>query len=299
MSRMGMALAVSLALPLAAAGVAALNGSRYRTLRWLLVVIAVEAAAFGYIRYVEPNVVVATTLRITEGPLAQALAGRRIVHVTDLHLERVGWRERRLIRQINGRCPDWIVVTGDLINGADGWPLAVGLLKQLAAPQGVWVVPGNTDNHFLTPRQFDDELRAAGIHVLRNAATPMASTGAWLAGVDDPVHHLDRLDAALRQVPTAGGRRAPALLLAHSPDIMPDAVAAGIPLILVGHTHGGQLGIPWLARLSDYANRGPYVPGGSYREGGTHLYVNRGIGTKTRPYRFLCPPELTVIEFSS
>ena len=265
----------------------------WRGLRLLAAVVALEAAVFSYARLIEPNWIVVRYLHIRHEALAEALGSTRLVHLTDLHTERLGWRERRLVQLANREQPEWIVITGDFVNDAQGWPAALEVIRQLTATRGIVAVPGNTDNHFLTPRQFDEGLQAIGVKVLRNAALPLGAAGAWLVGVDDPVNKQDRLEQALREVPAG----APVVLLAHSPDIMPDAVAAEIPLVLVGHTHGGQIGIPWLIRFSSYANRGRHILGGLYHDGPTQLYLNRGIGSKVMPYRLLAPPEITVITF--
>jgi len=270
----------------------------WRGLRLLAAVVVLEAAVFSYARLIEPNWIVVRYLHIRHEALAEALGSTRLVHLTDLHTERLGWRERRLVQLANREQPEWIVITGDFVNDAQGWPAALEVIRQLQAARGIVAVPGNTDNHFLTPRQFDEDLQAIGVKVLRNAAVPLGATGAWLVGVDDPVNRQDRLKLALRGVPGSGtSAQPPVILLAHSPDIMPDAVAAEIPLVLVGHTHGGQIGIPWLIRFSSYANRGRYVLGGLYHDGPTQLYLNRGIGSKVMPYRLLAPPEITVISF--
>lgn len=263
----------------------------------LLVLVLLECGAYGYVRYVEPNWITVTRVRLVNDRLAAALGSRRIVQVTDLHIERVGRRERDMITQVNRQRPDWIVITGDLLNARAGWPDALQVVSRLKATYDVWVVPGNTDNSFLTPEEFQADLTKIGAHVLRNARAPMAQTGAWLIGVDDPVEHQDQLADAMKGLsPDAIPK---SILLAHAPDILPAAVEAHLPLVLAGHTHGGQVGIGWIRRLSDYANRGPYVAGGLYRERDTQLYVNRGIGWKKIPHRFLAPPEVTVIQFRS
>lgn len=254
---------------------------------------ALAAALFVYVRWVEPNWIAVTRLRVQDARLGPALAGARIVQIADLHIDRFGFRERQLIRRVNGQRPDWILVTGDLINRREGWPVALEVLGQLRAAHGVWVVPGNTDNLVILEPEFSQGLQRIGAHLLRNAHAPMAETGAWLVGVDDPVDGHARLLDALRGLNAPD--KMPILLMAHSSDIMADAKAARIPLVLVGHTHGGQLGIGWLRRFSEYANRGPYMAG-RFQEGETTLYVNRGIGWKTAPYRLLASPEITVVE---
>jgi predicted MPP superfamily phosphohydrolase len=263
--------------------------------RIVAALVACAAVGFVYARYLEPNWVTVSRVRIEHDGLARALGQARIVHVTDLHIERFGFREKSLINQVNWQRPDWIVITGDLINDKQGWPAALYTIGRLQAEHGVWVVLGNTDNAQLGAKDFEAGLRKVGARVLRNARTPFGKTGAWLVGVDDPADRPGHLEQALREFDPK--TLPPIVLLAHVPDVLPRASEAGIPVVLAGHTHGGQLGIPWLRRFSDYADRGPYVSGGLYRQGGTTLFVNRGIGSKARPHRFFCPPEVAVIEF--
>jgi predicted MPP superfamily phosphohydrolase len=257
--------------------------------------LACAAIGYGYARYIEPNWVMVSRVRIEHDGLAQALGKARIVHVTDLHIDRFGFREKSMIAQVNWQRPDWIVITGDLINTRDGWPVALKVIDRLKARQGVWVIPGNTDNAWLSPQEFEAGLRKIGARVLRDARAPLGKTGAWLAGVDDPADRHGHLEKALQGFNSKA--LPPLILLSHVPDVLPAASAAGVPVVLAGHTHGGQLGIAWLRRFSDYADRGPYVSGGVYRQGGTTLFVNRGIGSKVKPYRLLAPPEVAVIEF--
>jgi len=112
----------------------------------------------------------------------------------------------------------------------------------------------------------------------------------------DPPHWLDfginkgNLAEAMRGVP----REAFTILLAHSPDIIGQAAAAGLDLVLSGHTHGGQVRLPLVGPLYVNAELGGKYNQGLFRFGSTQLYVNRGIGTRFFPIRFLCPPEITV-----
>jgi len=261
----------------------------------LSLLLVLEVGGYVYTRHLEPNWVMVTHLNVANDELAQALGRARIVQITDLHIEHFGFREHAMIWQVNRQRPDWIVITGDLLNEREGWSVTLEVIKRLKAAHGVWVVPGNTDNAFLSADEFQEGLSKIGAHVLRNSRRELGQTGAWLVGVDDPVEHQDQLKEALKGLnPQA---LPPIILLAHSPDIFPAATDAHIPLVLVGHTHGGQVGVEWIRRFSKYADRGPYVSGGLYRDHDTQLYVNRGIGWKIMPYRFLAPPEVTVIQF--
>jgi len=168
------------------------------------------------------------------------------------------------------------------------------LISQFKARLGIWGVPGNTDHLFIDGKGLADVLRPAGIRILVNQAERLqVDVGKyfWLVGVDDPVEGFANLSEALGSVPPGS----PEILLAHGPKIFEKAIQEKINLVLVGHTHGGQIGIPFLIHLSDYANRTPYMKG-LFKKESTQMYVNRGIGTKMLNVRFLCRPEITLIE---
>lgn len=278
----------------AASLVPAAKRAARRLLARILMLVLLTGAGYVYVRYIEPNWITVSRLRIKHDGLAQALGPAKIVHITDLHIARIGWRERSLIRTVNRQRADWIVITGDLINTREGWPSALEVIKGLQAHEGIWVVPGNTDNAWIDPEKFQADLEAIRVRVLRNANAPLGNTGARIAGVDDPVNGRANLVEALIGLPP--NAMPPTILLAHSPDIFSAAQHEQLPLVLVGHMHGGQIGIEWVRKLSDYADRGPYMAG-RFEENGTVMYVNRGIGWKTRPYRFLAAPEVGVVEF--
>ncbi|MBI4000043.1 MAG: metallophosphoesterase [Candidatus Omnitrophica bacterium] len=244
---------------------------------------------------IEPNWIQVTRLEIRDPKLAVSLEGVKIVHITDLHLTHgIGFREKRLIEKVNELKPDLIFITGDFFDDIDQVEPTKELIQSLSARIGIWGVPGNTDHISMHASEVVRALEPSGIRILVNQGQSVY-TGVgkyfWLVGVDEPVYHHDKLGEALYGVP----KNEPRLLLAHSPDIMDKASLEGINLVLAGHTHGGQVGIPFLVELSKYANRALYMKG-LFKKGGTQLYVNRGIGMKTLPIRFLCRPEIAVIE---
>jgi hypothetical protein len=141
-------------------------------------------------------------------------------------------------------------------------------------------------------------LRDHGITVLRNSSVPIERSGGrfWLAGIDDPVwgHPYPELaiPPAIRNVPDE-----PVVLLCHAPDyadqLLKDPIGRSISLMLSGHTHGGQVRLPVLGAL-ELPELGKKYVEGLFRLGNTQLYVNRGIGTIGLPFRFNCPPEITL-----
>jgi len=101
----------------------------------------------------------------------------------------------------------------------------------------------------------------------------------------------DQLTAMLRRLPPG----VPVALISHTPDIFPDAASVGVPLVLAGHTQGGQVRIPWIGALSTFTHLGRRYAEGLFEEQGSLLFINRGLGTTRVPVRFLAPPEAVFI----
>lgn len=258
--------------------------------------VLVFCSALGvYASLIEPNWIVVTRVVIRDTQLAKSLEGIRIVQISDIHMtEGPGKREEQLVRKVNALKPDFLFITGDFVDHRRELEPMKALLRKFKARIGIWGVPGNTDHISFTGGELVKGLEPAGIKILVNEAKRIqVEVGKyfWLVGVDDPVYGYANLPEALSTMPPGS----PAVLLAHSPDIFDKAAEQKINLVLVGHTHGGQISIPFLIHLSAYANRTPYMRG-LFKKGSTELYVNRGIGTKTLPIRFLCPPEITLIQ---
>lgn len=247
---------------------------------------------------IEPNWIAVERIVVSDAELAQVLSGVTVVQISDLHVRnKFGYRESSLVEKVNSLNPDIIFITGDILENIDELPAAKSILQRLKASKGIYAVLGNTD-YKLWRFKMDrlvEELSKEGVVFLRNenfsVSLPNGKT-LRLAGVDDPVTKRANLTKALAGIPDAE----PVLLMAHGPSIYTQAILAGVNLVLVGHTHGGQVGIPWLIRQSEYANRSS-VMSGIVRDGNTSMYVNRGIGTKTLPIRLFCRPEITAFTF--
>jgi predicted MPP superfamily phosphohydrolase len=136
-------------------------------------------------------------------------------------------------------------------------------------------------------------LARAGATVLRNAWATVRARGAalHLVGVDDAHSGRDDLHRALAGLPLGG----PRLLLSHSPDILPQAVARGLRAILAGHTHGGQVVLPLAGALTTATRVRLPRPSGLIRWRGAAIYVSRGVHGAF-PLRLNCPPEVTLVE---
>lgn len=224
-----------------------------------------------------------------------ALAGRRAVHFTDLHLDRYQPRHDRILATVRDLHPDWIFITGDLLNVPEGLPHLFRFLEQLRAIAPLYMTLGNHDHYSGVPvSQFYELADRHKITLLVNQRVIVSAEKGELAivGVDDPSLHR----ADLRCVPPRANSRF-TLLLAHAPNIL-DYMEThhAIDLILCGHSHGGQWRIPGIPTFW-------LPPGCNGRVAGWHetdqhrLYVNRGLGWSFLPFRLNCRPEIAVIEW--
>jgi uncharacterized protein len=227
--------------------------------------------------------------------LPREFDGYRIVQISDVHCG-VFAPERRVRDWARRACaldPDLVAVTGDLItSGRDHVGAVAAALGELRARDGVFACMGNHD-YYGVEEELVEALRARGLRVLRNESVLLTRGAAAirLAGVDDTVSRRADLGGAL----AAALPGEFVLLLAHDPDLFPAAAARRVHLTLAGHTHGGQLAVPLVARRFNLARLVTRFTSGAYREAGSELYVNRGIGTSGPPIRLGTRGEIAVI----
>jgi len=207
--------------------------------------------------------------------------------ISDLHTRAFGLRERKLIRLLETENPDVILIAGDTVGRPGDYGDVVTFLRRLHAPLGVWLVRGNWENQSL-PRDERRLYASAGVHLLLNEARPIRPD-VWLLGLDDPESGTARPDPARGIIPAG----AYTIALFHSPAYF-DRIAGTVPLALAGHTHGGQVRIPYLPVFWLSRGSGRFLEGW-YAERDSHLYVTRGVGTSGIRARFLCRPELSII----
>jgi uncharacterized protein len=210
----------------------------------------------------------------------------RIAHLSDLHTRQIGFRERQLHTLLDREHPDAIVITGDVATPGGTPSHYFRMLRQLHAPLGVWLVEGNWEHWLPFPR--GDSLRdSTGVRLLLNDSAQLTGR-VWLVGLDDPSVGDPEPARALQSVPPDAWP----IALMHAPGYF-ERIATRFPLALAGHTHGGQIRLPFWT---------PYRPRGSgrfvdgwYASGKSRLYVSRGIGTSMLPARLFCRPELAIM----
>ncbi len=240
-----------------------------------------------------------TQVNLTFADLSAEMPPLRIVHLSDTHVERTTARERALVRRVNELEPDLIVFTGDYLNMSYlGDETAIddfrSLVSQLRARYGIYAVRGSVDGVDLTARLFD----GLEVVVLENEHVRLDVHGQEVYVIGVACSHkltidYPRFDRALEGVPDD----AFTILLYHSPDLVEKAVDEGMDLYLAGHTHGGQIRLPFHGAIVTSSIYGKRYEAGLYHEGTTYLYVSRGLGMEgggMPRVRFLCPPEIVM-----
>lgn len=283
--------------------------------------------------FVEPQRLGLSRLSLSVVSLPQGLPPLRLLHISDLHVERFARREEQLLDMVRGIAPDLILLTGDYVNlsyvddpaaRADARRVLAALSSdgESFAPGGVYAVLGSppVDRRSaslfdgLTIRLLRDEVVIIDRPVPRDAQQGAGKQGAWnqgagkqgagnrggrlaLVGLDcshDSERDAQRLAEVSTQIPPDSVR----VLLYHSPELIPFASKLGIDLYLCGHTHGGQVRLPFYGAVLTSSELGKQYDMGYYRLRDTHLYVSRGVGMEglgAPRVRFLCPPEITLI----
>ncbi|MEJ3742217.1 metallophosphoesterase [Actinomycetes bacterium KLBMP 9797] len=278
---------------------------------------AVGAATLAYASLIERNMF---TLRRYDVPvLAPDTEPLRILHLSDMHMTPHQRRKQEWVASLAATDPDLVVVTGDNLAHPDAVPGALRALQPLLDYPGAFVFGSNDYqgpvwknplSYFFPNREYrqgadlpTEELRdvlvGAGWTDLNNARTSLKAGGRLveLVGVDDP--HVDRDDYAA--VSGAASPEADLRVgLTHSPEpYVLDAMAAdGFDLLLAGHTHGGQVCVPFVGALVTNCDLPRTMAKGLFRWPGSDswLHVSAGIGTHpTAPVRFACPPEATIL----
>jgi predicted MPP superfamily phosphohydrolase len=231
--------------------------------------------------------------------LPPSFAGLRLLLIADPHIGPFVSPDamERIFSRLVATEPDLIVVAGDVMTAdVREFPPFADAVRLLRAPLGVFGVLGNHDHYTKEPGRIRSLLEDAGIRVLHNTAASIDRHGdrLVLVGIDDLHLGQPDLDAALtaaNELVSPG--KAPRVLVSHNPDILFEAAARDVSLVLSGHTHGGQIRVPGLGVLVRQSQC--YLDEGRYTYAGTELVVTRGLGVTGVPLRWHCPPEAILL----
>jgi uncharacterized protein len=283
-------------------GVRALPGCWLWRWRWwllALMLIGVGITARGYWNATRDPVVRRATLTIADWPAdAPPL---RVLHISDIHVAGPDMppdRLARLVQQFNALRPDLVTIGGDLVSdrraatrhySADA---VVAPLGALQARLGVVVTLGNHD-HWYAPAELRAALERRGITVLANRAVRRGPL--IIGGVDDDYSGHDDVPATFAEMAALGA--GPRILLTHSPDIVPDLPSA-VGATLAGHTHCGQIALPFIGPLSYVSRYGRRFGCGVIRDVHGPVVVGAGLGTSIVPLRYGTRPDAWLITFA-
>lgn len=261
------------------------------------------SAALIWGAVVEPSRLTMSTLTVEAPTLPPGSPPVRLLHISDIHLERQGVREQRMLDLAAAAEADVILISGDYVNLSNNDdPVThagvIELLKQLEAPGGVFAVLGSPPVDL--PEKVAPLFDGLNVTLLREEAVMInLGDGRCLSLIGLDCHHDIPYDGQrmARLVATTPDDK-PRILLYHSPELMPDARTHEVDLYLCGHTHGGQVRLPLIGPLLTSSQLGRRYVMGHYHEARTHLYVSRGVGFEglSAPrLRFLCPPEILLV----
>lgn len=244
--------------------------------------------------FVETKTITVTRYSIGINKLPPAFEGFTILHLSDLHSKWFGAGQDKLLEIIKKQRYELVAITGDLVDKDDPDPEpGLQLVKNLT-DKPTYFVPGN--HEWWSGYPIREALLKHGVKILENRAEKfeLGQQSVWILGVDDPYLGRDDLQEAMTGVDEVS----PKILLAHAPDIYQSAINEKIDVLLVGHTHGGQIRIPLIGAL--------VVPGqglfpkfdyGLYASGNTKMVITSGLGESVLPIRFNAAPEIVLITF--
>lgn len=271
-----------------------------RAFAGFLAVAASGAGGYFYAREVEPRMLDITRHKIKNVDLPVGFDGIKIIQFSDTHIGFQYTMEQleKLITKINKIQPDIIFFTGDLLDDPRHFTeknRIITMLSKLNSPLGKFAVYGNHDHGGYGSGLYKQIMEQSGFNLLLNtSATVKLLDGSTLriAGIDDAMLGKPDLAAAMANIP----QNSFTILLSHAPDKADEAIRYPIQLQLSGHSHGGQIQIPFYGPWVTPPFAEKYVEG-FYNLGDEKtltLYVNRGLGTTRLPFRFLSQPEIAL-----
>ncbi len=271
-------------------------------IRWTFYTALTSGLGYYYARYIEPKLLTTAYHTISSPLIPKSFNGVKIVQFSDLHLGYNYTLEQLevLINKINTEQPDLVFFTGDLMDDQRTYTRTneiAPVLKRVQAPLGKFAIYGNHDHGGYGTEVYEQIMTEAGYEILLNSGkTIKLVDGSQIAvlGIDDLMLGKPQIEKTIQ----LAKQNIYTILLLHEPDIAPRIAAYPVNLQLSGHSHGGQVQIPFIGPVITPPLAEKYVEG-FYKLNGKSgnellVYVNRGIGTTRVPFRFLARPELTV-----
>ncbi|MGM0873401.1 MAG: metallophosphoesterase [Bacillota bacterium] len=260
------------------------------------------AGGYTYARYIEPSLLDIVKKSITDPKIPKAFDGFKIVQFSDTHLSDFFTLKRlnTIVTNINQLSPDLLFFTGDLMDEPNQYTeinKVVPVLEKLNAPFGKYAVYGNHDHGGYGTDIYKNVITMSGFTLLQNEVANVSmidGSKIGIAGIDDLMLGKPNYEGTLGNL----NKDLFNILLAHEPDAALEAKKYNVDLQLSGHSHGGQIQVPFYGPLITPPYSTVYSEG-MYDVEKMKVYVNRGLGTTRLPFRFLSVPEITVFTLYS
>ncbi|WP_226578228.1 metallophosphoesterase [Halobacillus litoralis] len=265
-------------------------------------VLGLSAFGYSYARYIEPHMLTVQAHTIENSKIPRSFHNFKILQFSDTHL---GFHYdldqfESLVQRMNKEEAEIIVFTGDLVDEPQTYgfpPRLIELLQRLDAPLGKYWIYGNHDHGGYGTEKIRSVMEKSGFQLLQNEQVQIenGNEAFTLAGLDDVMLGSPKIEETLAGVPEESFT----ILMVHEPDVADYYQRYPIDVQLSGHSHGGQVQLPFIGYLVTPPYAEKYVEGHYPLEQDLQLYVSRGIGTTRLPYRFLCRPEISVFQMKT
>ena len=278
--------------------------TRRHPLRWVAALLILLAVGWCFLQWQLWGIQVTVTQVGVHG-LPDGFEGLRIVQISDLHGHEYGQDSEALLALVAQQAPEFIVVTGDLIDQESHLAMVPALARGLAAIAPTYYVTGNHEWAVGGVPRLKGILTECGVTVLSNQYVTLERNGdsLVLAGVDDPNGYADQKtpEELYGEIQREAGDLC-TILLAHRNDRFDQYAAAGYDLVISGHAHGGIVRLPFTDGLLGTDRKlFPTWTAGVYTLGDSTLFVSRGLGNNTVPihgFRLFNRPDLAVLELT-
>lgn len=232
--------------------------------------------------------------------------GLRIVHLSDIHINKFYVSEQKLLTYLRQADPDIIIMSGDYIETVKDIPKFINFLEAISNNFPVYLTLGNHDHKALhydkkTIADFVKAVEATGATVLINSSIRIAKEDITynLIGIDDLKHGNPDNKKAFKEIKPSFDSGIINIIFSHNPDIIFALPRYKVDYFFCGHFHGGQIWMPFnlefrLMRKEKLSKMGYYR--GLHKVNGINIYINRGMGNVIFPFRFFSTPEMAIIQ---
>lgn len=266
---------------------------------FLFIIFLIIAVVFIYARFIEPNLLTVHYENIQSSRINGGQDKIKILQFSDMHISKYFNDKdiKKVVEKINAENPDIVFFTGDLIDEYSSYEKKDNIneiweeLSLINAPLGRYAIYGNHDYGGGAERAFREIIENSGFILLKNEKIKLEDYNINIIGMDDSIFGEIEKEKIIESLDDDRYN----IVLSHEPDVVDYMLEYNIDLFLSGHSHGGQVNIPFIKYLPALGKK--YTSGmytfSNFRQ--TMLYVNIGLGTSKIPMRFMAPPELTVL----